>query len=112
MRAAPLDAAATMRLPLLVLSLVSGASASAWSDTQKLVGTTVNGLGPVSFHGPELAYKGEVWNGDKTVRYSTASYVAKSVITGRDSYYPPTLPETLKTPFVVPDSTHPNLAFW
>jgi len=43
---------------------------------------------------------------------STESYLAKSVITGKDSYYPQSLPQTLKTPFLVPDSTHPNLAFW
>ena len=42
----------------------------------------------------------------------TDTYGAKSVITGKDSFYPATLPESLKTPYVVPDSTHPELAFW
>lgn len=101
-----------MYAPVLLLALVSGASATSWSDTAKLTGTTANGLGPVSFHGPGLVYKGEVWNGDKTVRFSTASYVAKSVMTGKDSFYPASLPETLKTPYLTPDSTHPHLAFW
>ena len=99
-----------MRVPLFFLALVAGASASAWSDTSKLLGTTDDKGG--SWHGPGLTYKGEVWNGDKTVRFGTDSYIAKSVITGKDSYYPKTLPETLKTPYLVADSTHPNLAFW
>ena len=99
-----------MRVPLFFLALVAGASASAWSDTSKLLGTTDARGG--SWHGPGLTYKGEVWNGDKTVRFGTDSYIAKSVITGKDSYYPKTLPETLKTPYLVADSTHPNLAFW
>jgi len=99
-----------MRVPLFFLALVAGASASAWSDTSKLIGTADSKGG--SWHGPGLIYKGEVWNGDKTVRFGTDSYVAKSVITGKDSYYPKTLPETLKTPYLVADSTHPNLAFW
>jgi predicted ribosomally synthesized peptide with SipW-like signal peptide len=93
-----------MRVPLFLLALVAGASASAWSDTDKVSAT--------AFHGPGLIYKGEVWNGDKTARFTTNSYIAKSVITGKDSYYPKTLPATLKTPYLVADSTHPNLAFW
>ena len=52
-------------------------------------------------------------NGNKTKRFTADySHMAKSVITGKDSYYPQTLPETLKTTHLVADSTHPNLAFW
>ena len=98
-----------MRVPLFLLALVASVSASAWSDADK-VSTTA---GRESFHGPGLIYKGEVWNGDKTKRFTADySYIAKSVITGKDSYYPKTLPATLKTPYLVADSTHPNLAFW
>ena len=100
-----------MRAAVLLLAWAASAAASAWTDTQALVGTGA-AVNPSSYHGPGLVYRGEVWNGDKTVKLSTESYVAKSVITGKDSYYPASLPETLKTPFVVPDSTHPKLAFW
>jgi len=108
-----------MRTPMLLLALVASACASSWSDQSKLKDLTVtngreDGLGVAGsgLHGAGLVYKGAVYNGDKTVRLSTASYLAKSVITGKDSYYPQSLPQTLKTPFLVPDSTHPNLAFW
>jgi hypothetical protein len=101
-----------MRLTVLavLLALVAGASAtSTWADIQKVVAAGATGE---FSHGPELIYAGEEWNGDKTVLRSTNSYAAKSVITGKDSYYPLGLPETLKTPYLVPDSTHPKLAFW
>ena len=45
-------------------------------------------------------------------RQNGMSYIAKSVMTGADSYFPMTLPAGLRTPFLTPDSTHPNLAFW
>ncbi len=101
-----------MRFTVLavLLALVAGASAtSTWADIQKVVAAGATGE---FSHGPELIYGGEEWNGDKTVLRSTNSYAAKSVITGKDSYYPLGLPETLKTPYLVPDSTHPKLAFW
>ena len=99
-----------MRVAVLLLALVARASASAWSD--KSILTTLN-TAAGQLHGPELIYGGDVWNGDKTALVTTGtSYIAKSVITGKDSYYPPGLPETLKTPYLVPDSTHPKLAFW
>jgi len=108
-----------MRTPVLLLALVASACASSWSDKSKLKDLTItdgrdNGLGVAGsgLHGAGLVYKGAVYNGDKTVRSSTESYLAKSVITGKDSFYPQSLPQTLKTPFLVPDSTHPNLAFW
>ena len=66
-----------------------------------------------SFHGPGLSYRGGVWNGDKTkIAEAGLTYIAKSVMTGKDSFYPESLPQTLKSPYVVPDSTHPKLAFW
>ena len=99
-----------MRVAVLLLALVARASASAWSDRSKL---TADATARGQLHGPELMYEGEVWNGDKTALATQGvSYIAKSVITGKDSYYPPGLPETLKTPYLVPDSTHPKLAFW
>jgi hypothetical protein len=98
-----------MRVAVLLLALVARASASAWSDISKL-DATVTARGQI--HGPELIYEGEVWNGDKTALVTTNSYIAKSVITRKDSYYPPGLPETLKTPYLVPDSTHRELVFW
>jgi hypothetical protein len=101
-----------MRLTVLavLLALVASASAtSTWADIQKVVAAGATGE---FSHGPELIYGGEEWNGDKTVLRSTNSYAAKSVITGKDSYYPQGLPQTLKTPYLVPDSTHPKLAFW
>jgi hypothetical protein len=102
-----------MRVAVLLLTLVARVSASAWSDISKLPNTAAGEVGESTLHGPELIYGGDVWNGDKTsLATQGVSYIAKSVITGKDSYYPPGLPQTLKTPYLVPDSTHPKLAFW
>ena len=76
-----------------------------WTD-QSLVSTVVK-------YGPNLADQGDTFNLDGTVISKTSiSYTAKSVITGFDSYFPETLPSSLKVPFLTPDSTHPDLAFW
>jgi hypothetical protein len=100
-----------MRVVVLVLALVSSVAATKWSDTAKL--QQVGDVG-VNFHGPDLKYRGEVTavDGTSVLGQDGTTYVAKSVMTGKDSYYPTTLPETLKTPYLVPDSTHPKLAFW
>ena len=75
-------------------------------DDQSLVST-------VARYGNKLANQGDAFNLDGTVTPKTSiSYTAKSVITGFDSYFPATLPVSLKVPFITPDSTHPNLAFW
>jgi len=98
-----------MRAAVLLLTWAASASASAWTDKEQVLATNSR----ASFHGPGLIYRGEVWNGDKTkTAEASQTYIAKSVITGKDSFYPESLPETLKTPYVVPDSTHPKLAFW
>jgi hypothetical protein len=104
-----------MRAAVLLLTWAASASASAWTDKEQVFaaapGAPTNSR--ASFHGPGLIYRGEVWNGDKTkTAEASQTYIAKSVITGKDSFYPESLPETLKTPYVVPDSTHPKLAFW
>ena len=102
-----------MRAPVLLvaaLGLVAGAGATTWSDTSKIKAAGAVGL---AYHGPDLKYNGVVKvEGDVVVAGTDTTYGAKSVITGKDSYYPATLPESLKTPYVVPDSTHPQLAFW
>ena len=101
-----------MRAPVLLvaaLALVAGAGATTWSDTSKIKAAGGTGL---AYHGPDLKYNGVVKVEGDVVVAGTHTYGAKSVITGKDSYYPATLPESLKTPYVVPDSTHPELAFW
>ncbi|KAJ1480989.1 hypothetical protein T484DRAFT_1808998, partial [Baffinella frigidus] len=76
-----------------------------WTDTTVLTAT--------DYHGPGLKWLGNVHNLDGTSKRQIAmSYIAKSVMTGSDSYFPMTLPAGLRTPFLTPDSTHPNLAFW
>jgi hypothetical protein len=101
-----------MRAAVLLLTWAASASASAWTDKEQVMAINT-ATSKVSFHGPGLIYRGEVWNGDKTKTAEAAqTYIAKSVMTGKDSFYPKSLPETLKTPYVVPDSTHPKLAFW
>ena len=100
-----------MRAPVLLvaaLGLVAGAGATTWSDTSRV--KVAGGL--AQYHGPDLKYNGVVKVEGDVVVAGTHTYGAKSVITGKDSYYPATLPESLKTPYVVPDSTHPELAFW
>ena len=105
-------ATGTMRAAVLLLTWAASASASAWTDKEQVIAIN-SATSKVSFHGPGLIYRGEVWNGDKTKTAEAAqTYIAKSVMTGKDSFYPKSLPETLKTPYVVPDSTHPKLAFW
>ena len=102
-----------MRAAVLLLTWAASASASAWTDKEQVVAAGAPTNSRASFHGPGLIYRGEVWNGDKTkTAEASQTYIAKSVITGKDSFYPESLPETLKTPYVVPDSTHPKLAFW
>mmetsp|Transcript_57387 Transcript_57387/g.134769 ORF Transcript_57387/g.134769 Transcript_57387/m.134769 type:complete len:1427 (-) Transcript_57387:352-4632(-) len=92
-------------LSVLILSLLVVGSTANWADESLLTTTTT--------HGPDLKFKGDVFSKDGTyILKSGSSYVAKSVMTGRDSYFPTTLPEKLRTRFVTPDSTHPNLAFW
>ena len=101
-----------MRAAVLLLTWAASASASAWTDKEQVIAIN-SATSKVSFHGPGLIYRGEVWNGDKTkTAGADQTYIAKSVMTGKDSFYPKSLPETLKTPYVVPDSTHPKLAFW
>ena len=91
---------------IAILILVGYArSQTLWTD-QTPVSSTV-------FYGPNLARRGDSYNLDGTIISKTAvSYAAKSVMTGLDSFYPPTLPSSLKVPFLTPDSWHPNLAFW
>ena len=68
-----------MRVPVFLIVLVASACASSWSDTSKLVDLTTDGLGVAKsgLYGAGLVYKGAVYNGDKTVRLSTASYLAE-----------------------------------
>uniref|UniRef100_A0A6U4UG80 IPT/TIG domain-containing protein n=1 Tax=Hemiselmis andersenii TaxID=464988 RepID=A0A6U4UG80_HEMAN len=99
-------------LPLLITLLLpaysAAAGAAAWSDTSVLAATT--------FHGPDLAFKGDLGSSTTGVDDGTfvigSSIIAKSVMTGSDSFFPSTLPAALKVPHLVPDSTHPDLAFW
>ena len=96
----------TMSASVLVLVILNCIDVSAqWTD-QSLVSDTIK-------YGVDLANQGDAFNLDGTITSKTAvSYTAKSVITGFDSYFPSTLPSSLKVPFLTPDSTHPNLAFW
>ena len=95
----------TMFATVLLLVILSCLDVSAqWTD-QTLVSSMQYGV--------DLANQGDAFNLDGTITSKTAvSYTAKSVITGFDSYFPSTLPASLKVPFLTPDSTHPNLAFW
>mmetsp|Transcript_52386 Transcript_52386/g.128028 ORF Transcript_52386/g.128028 Transcript_52386/m.128028 type:complete len:1027 (-) Transcript_52386:827-3907(-) len=90
-------------LPLALLALVApplSASNAPWSDPALLEADT--------WHGPQLRI-----NGGIPGRYLVGStIVGKSVMTGADSFFPASLPSTLKVPHLVPDSTHPDLAFW
>eukprot|EP00960_Hanusia_phi_P047738 758559-Hanusia_phi.AAC.3 len=91
-------------LTLGLANLLYFASAQ-WTDTSLLTSTT--------FHGPDLKWKGDVTvDGNTYIRKVGVSYVAKSVITGKDSFFPASLPSSLRKRFLYPDSTHPNLAFW
>ena len=102
-----------MRAAVLLLTWAASASASAWTDKEQVLAAGAPTNSKASFHGPGLIYRGEVWNGDKTkIAEAGLTYIAKSVMTGKDSFYPESLPQTLKSPYVVPDSTHPKLAFW
>ena len=93
------------RIVLLLTIISSRAVNSQWTD-QSLVSNAAK-------YGLNLANQGDASNLDGTIVSKTAvSYTAKSVITGFDSYFPPTLPSSLKVPMLTPDSTHPNLAFW
>ena len=44
--------------------------------------------------------------------FHTYQYAPRGVMTGRNSKFPPQLPDKLKVKFHVPDSLHPNLRFW
>lgn len=85
-----------------------------WSDSSVLTATTL--------FGPGLAIDGAVINGEVALPTTGgvddsqwtigSTIVGKSVMTGHDSFFPSTLPSTLKVQHLVPDSTHPSLAFW
>eukprot|EP00284_Hemiselmis_tepida_P019042 CAMPEP_0174917174 /NCGR_PEP_ID=MMETSP1355-20121228/2297_1 /TAXON_ID=464990 /ORGANISM="Hemiselmis tepida, Strain CCMP443" /LENGTH=1565 /DNA_ID=CAMNT_0016162241 /DNA_START=78 /DNA_END=4771 /DNA_ORIENTATION=+ len=95
-------------ITLLLAAYASAAGTAAWSDTSVLAATT--------YHGPNLAFKGDLGSSTTGVDDGTlaigSTIVAKSVMTGSDSFFPSTLPASLKVPHLVPDSTHPDLAFW
>jgi len=103
---------ASRLLPLLIAALLpafaAAAGTAAWSDTSVLAATT--------YHGPNLAFLGDLKGGtvgvDDGIFVNANTIVAKSVMTGSDSFFPATLPAALKVPHLVPDSTHPDLAFW
>lgn len=94
-----------MRIVFLIYGLSFLSVQAQWTD-QSLIST-------VAKYGIDLKNQGDAFNLDGTVISKTSiSYAAKSVMTGFDSYFPATLPSSLKIPHLSPDSTHPNLAFW